>query len=175
MPKEKDIDTASGLRCLSLIAAIGKNRELGLGGKLLWSLPDDMRHFNEVTAGHPVVMGRKTWESLPERFRPLPGRTNIIVTRQEGYGAPGATVVDSLEDARAPAARASGNDEVFIIGGGEIYSAALPFADRLYLTVVDSTTQADTFFPSYEQDFKILSKTTGSGEPLHTFLTLERI
>jgi len=155
---------------LSLIAAIGKNRELGLKGKLLWQLPDDMQRFKEVTTGHPIIMGRKTWESLPERFRPLPGRTNIVVTHQAGYEAPGAVIVDSL-----PAARdAAGSGEVFVIGGGELYREALPFADRLYLTLVGVAAHADTFFPPFEDHFKVISDEVCSGEPPHRFLTLER-
>ena len=159
---------------LSLIAAIGKNRELGKDGQLLWHLPDDMRRFKELTVGHPVIMGRKTWKSLPERFRPLPGRTNIVVTRQVGYEARGATVAGSLEGARAVAAHAPGFDEIFVIGGGELYAAALPYANRLYLTLVDDEADADTFFPPYEQDFKIISDEVGTGDPPHRFLTLER-
>lgn len=158
----------------SLIAAIGKNRELGRSGQLLWHLPDDMRRFKELTTGHPVIMGRKTWESLPEKFRPLPGRTNIVVTRQVGYEAPGAEVASSLDAAHAVAERAPGADEVFVIGGGELYSSALLYANRLYLTLVDAAAEADTFFPPYEQEFKIISNETGSGELPHRFLTLER-
>ncbi|MEK7086535.1 MAG: dihydrofolate reductase [Patescibacteria group bacterium] len=159
---------------LSLIVAIGRERELGMRGELLWRIPEDMKRFKELTVGHPVIMGRKTWKSLPERFRPLPGRTNIVVTRQAGYAAAGAIVADSFENARAAAARAPGADEIFIIGGGELYAVALPYADRLYLTLVDATADADTFFPPYEQDFKIISDELGSGELPHRFLTLVR-
>src|SRR3989344_8265108 len=116
MLKRKDIDTRYEPGLISLIAAIGKNRELGKGGRLLWHIPEDMRRFKALTLGHPVIMGRKTWESLPQMFRPLPGRTNIVVTRQTGYEASGAIVADSLEAARAAAARAPGADEVFVIG-----------------------------------------------------------
>jgi dihydrofolate reductase len=159
---------------LTIIAAIGKNRELGLRGKLLWHIPDDLPRFKSFTIGHPVIMGRKTWESLPEKFRPLPGRTNIVVTRQAGYEAKGAIVADSLETARAAAARAEGAGEIFVIGGGELYVAALPHASRLYLTLVDAVAEADTFFPLYEQEFEITSDEVGTGEPSHRFLTLER-
>ena len=159
---------------VAIIAAIGKNRELGLHGKLLWYIPEDMRRFKEITTGHPVIMGRKTWESLPEKFRPLPGRTNIVVTRQEDYRASGATVVNSLEEARAAAARAEGADEIFVIGGGGIYTAALPYATCLYLTIVDDTAEADTFFPEYEKEFKVISKENGTGFPQHHFQVLER-
>lgn len=174
MIKTPDIDAEQTKVRISIIAAIGKNRELGRNGKLLWSLPDDMRRFKELTSGHPVIMGRKTWESLPERFRPLPGRSNIVVTRQTGYEAPSATVADSFDSARAAAARASGAEEIFVIGGGELYTAALPYANRLYLTLVDDATEADTFFPLYEQDFKTVRNEVGTGEPHHQFLTLER-
>lgn len=159
---------------LSIVAAIGKNRELGLAGNLLWHLPDDMKRFKALTTGHPVIMGRKTWESLPERFRPLPERTNIVVTRQAGYTAGDAIVVDGLSDAFLAAEEAPGADETFVIGGGEIYAAALPYTTRLYLTLVDETAEADTFFPSYEDDFKITTEAIGEGEPPHRFLTLER-
>lgn len=174
MTKGTDIDIGHKSGRLSLIAALGKGRELGKAGKLLWHLPGDMKRFKELTLGHPVIMGRKTWESLPEKFRPLPNRTNIVVTRQTGYEAPGAVVVDSLEAARAAAARAAGADEVFVIGGGELYTAALPFTNRLYLTLVDAAPEADTFFPPYEQAFNIISDEAGTGEPPHRFLTLER-
>lgn len=160
---------------IALIAAVGMHdRALGKNGRLLWRLPDDMRHFKELTTGHPVIMGRKTWESLPQAYRPLPGRTNIVVTRQNGYAASGAVAVASLEEARAAAARAPGANEIFVIGGGELYAAALPYAQRLYLTLVDDTTIADTFFPPYEKEFCITTEKAGSGEPTHRFLTLER-
>ncbi|NCO62164.1 dihydrofolate reductase [Candidatus Kaiserbacteria bacterium] len=157
-----------------IIAAIGKNSELGRGGKLLWHIPDDMRRFKALTTGHPVIMGRKTWESLPKKFRPLPGRTNIVVTRQKNYKAEGAMIINSFEAARAAAARVDGADEVFIIGGGELYREALPYADRLYLTLVNDTAEADIFSPLYEPEFKIILDEADAGEPPHRFLTLER-
>lgn len=159
---------------IAIIAALGRNRELGKDGKLLWHLPDDMRRFKELTMGHPVIMGRKTWESLPEKFRPLPGRTNIVMTRQAGYKATGATVVDGLSDAFLAAQDAPGAEETFVLGGGEIYTAALPYATHLYLTLVDDTPEADVFFPSYEKEFKIISKENDAGEPPHHFHILER-
>jgi dihydrofolate reductase len=159
---------------ISIIAAIGKNRELGYQGELLWQIPADLKRFKELTSGHPVIMGRKTWESLPERYRPLPGRTNIVVTQQGGYSAPGATVVDSLENARAAAARAPGSSEIFIIGGGELYAAALPYATRLYLTLVNASAPADTYFPAYEDQFVLEQSETGAGEPQHRFAYFTR-
>src|SRR3989344_4826566 len=144
---------------IAIIAALGaRTRAIGKNNELLWHIPDDLKRFKQLTFGHPVVMGRKTWESLPERFRPLPERTNIVVTRQTGYEAMGATVADSFEDARTAAARAAGADEIFVIGGGELYREALPFANRLYLTLVDADADADTFFPPYEDIFtKVIS------------------
>jgi len=175
MQKGKDIDTEYETGCISIIAAIGsRDRALGKGGKLLWRLPDDMRRFKALTTGHPVIMGRKTWESLPLKFRPLPGRTNIVVTRQTGYEAAGALIADSLEAARAAAARAPGADEIFVIGGGELYAAALSFADRLYLTLVDDKKEADTFFPPYEPKFNIISEKSGVGKLSYSFQILER-
>lgn len=162
---------------ISIIAALGATtRALGKGGELLWRIPDDLKRFKELTMGHPVIMGRKTWESLPEKSRPLPGRTNIVVTRQAHYTAPGATVVGSLEAARAEAARAAGADEIFVIGGGEIYREALPFVDRLYLTLIDEERDADTFFPEYEKDFiKIISEESRNEDDLsYRWVTLER-
>lgn len=160
---------------ISIIAAIGRNRELGNAGKLLWQLPEDLKRFKEITSGHPVIMGRKTWESLPERFRPLPDRTNVVVTRQSGYKAPGALVADSLEAARATAARAAGSSEIFVIGGGELYALALPHSSRLYLTLVDATAPADTFFPAYKDKFSLISDTPGEGDSPHLFCIFDRI
>ncbi|HVB20188.1 MAG TPA: dihydrofolate reductase [Candidatus Paceibacterota bacterium] len=174
MAKGTDIDTEYEIGRISLIAAVGRNRELGKDGKLLWHIPEDMRRFKKLTTGHPIIMGRKTWESLSQQYRPLPGRTNIVVTRQIKYEAPGATIVNSLEAACVIAARVSGANEIFVIGGGELYIAALAFADRLYLTLVDATAEADTYFPPYEQDFQITSDEVGAGEPVCRFLVLEQ-
>lgn len=138
---------------VSIVVAMGHGRVIGKDNGLLWHLRDDLRHFKQITDGHPVVMGRKTWESLPEKFRPLPGRTNIVVTRDAAYAAPGTIVVSSIEDAIATAKDAPGGEEVMIIGGGEIYRLALPHTDRLYLTVVDDPTPGDATFPEYEGDF----------------------
>ncbi|RTL48088.1 MAG: dihydrofolate reductase [Rhodocyclaceae bacterium] len=129
---------------LTLIAAVAKNGAIGKDNRLLWQLPEDMRHFRETTRGAAVVMGRKTWESLPEKFRPLPGRRNVVVTRQAGYAAPGADLAHSLEDALEKA----GGGTIFIIGGAELYAQALPMAQTLILTEVDLSPEADAWFPS---------------------------
>lgn len=130
---------------LSIIAAIGKNNELGRNNDLIWHFKEDMRFFKETTMGHSVIMGRKTFESLPKA---LPGRRNIVITANRDYTAEGADVVYSLEEAVALA----GEGEAFIIGGGSIYTAALPQCDKLYLTEIEAEyPEADTFFPSFDK------------------------
>lgn len=161
---------------ISLIAAIGaRTRALGKDGDLLYKIPDDLARFRTLTKGHPVIMGRKTWESLPADFRPLPGRANIVVTRQEGYEAPGAAVVASIEEALTVAKRAVGADEIFIIGGGEIYTLGLPHAHRLYLTLVEDDAQGDAFFPEYDMFTTTLQHEVHTEHaPAYSYLTLER-
>ncbi|MBK7900499.1 MAG: dihydrofolate reductase [Azonexus sp.] len=132
-----------------LVAAVARNGIIGRGNDLVWRDPLDMQHFKALTAGGTVVMGRKTWESLPPRFRPLPGRRNLVVSRQPGYLAPGAEVVSSFPAALASAA---GADAVFVIGGGELYALALPYATRLELTEVDIAPEGDARFPEIRGD-----------------------
>lgn len=127
-----------------IIAAVAKNRVIGRDNQLLWHIPEDMAHFKSLTAGHSVLMGRKTWESLPPRFRPLPGRRNIVISRQADYAAPGAEVAGSLD---AGLALAAADACVFVIGGGEIYAQAMTLADRLELTEVDLEPAGDAWFP----------------------------
>ncbi len=127
-----------------IIAAVARNRVIGKDNRLLWNIPEDMAHFKALTAGHTVVMGRKTWESLPPRFRPLPGRRNIVITRQPDYASPGAEVADSLESALKLASTAT---VVFIIGGEQIYRQAMTVADRLEITEVDLDPEGDAWFP----------------------------
>jgi len=142
---------------INIIAAIQKkDRGLGFHNDLLYQLPEDMQRFRDMTRNHVVIMGRKTWESIPEKFRPLPHRENIIITRQNTYKAPGAIVIQSLDEAVAYAKTHFPDKEIFIIGGGEIYAQALPMTDKLYLTLVDGNTPADVFFPAYENTFKII-------------------
>lgn len=130
---------------LSMIVAAGSRGEIGRQGAMIWHLPADLRHFKRITAGSPLIMGRKTWESLPRR--PLPGRLNIIVSRQPEYSAPGALTAGTLEAAVA-LARQHTDGEIFIIGGGEIYRRAYPLASRIYLTAIGAEApDADTFFP----------------------------
>ena len=133
---------------IALIAAVPRNGAIGRDKKLLWVEPVDQRHFRQVTMGCPVIMGRHTWESLPERFRPLPGRRNIVVTRQPAYVAPGAETVGSLDEALSRLAAAP---RVFVIGGGQLYAEALPQADELVLTEIDADLAGDTFFPAWDR------------------------
>lgn len=161
-------------KSVTIIAAIGKDtRALGKNGDLLWHLPEDMKRFKELTTGHTVIMGRKTWESLPEKFRPLPNRTNIVITRDSSYVVTGATIAHSLPEA-IEKARAIEHAEIFIIGGAQIYAEALPLANRLYLTLVDSEVQGDVFFPDYSEFTKELFREEHIGNPSHTFITFER-
>ncbi|MBL0742939.1 dihydrofolate reductase [Chryseolinea lacunae] len=133
---------------ISLIAAMAQNHTIGKNNDLPWRLPDDMKFFMDTTKGHHTIMGRKNYDSIPEKFRPLPNRTNIVVTRQLGFKAPGCLVVHSLEKA-LEIAENNGEREVFMIGGAEIYSASLPLADRLYLTEIHAVIDGDTFFPAF--------------------------
>lgn len=161
---------------VSAIAAIGKNtRVLGKDNDLVFKIPEDLKRFRTLTKGHPVIMGRKTWESLPEVARPLPNRANFVVTRQTSYVAEGATVSPSIEEAIENAKNAEVADEIFIIGGGELYALALPFVDRLYLTLVDDESEGDVYFPEYAEFSKIIEN---EKHPEHTppfeYVTLEK-
>lgn len=161
---------------INIIVAHSRNMAIGKAGALVWRLPDDLKRFKKLTTGHPVIMGRKTWESIPEKFRPLPGRTNFIITRDSSYSAPGATVTTSIEHALASARQAPENEEIFVVGGGEIYKAALPFTDRLYITMVDKEVEGDAFFPEYSNKFsKKISEESGEFEGLkYSYLILEK-
>lgn len=130
---------------ISIIAAIGRNNELGKGNDLVWHFKEDMRFFKETTTGNTVVMGRKTFESLPHA---LPNRRNVVITKNADYVAEGAEVVTGIEEAM----KLTENDNVFIIGGGTIYTAFMPYADKLYLTEIDAENKdADVFFPSFDK------------------------
>jgi len=141
---------------LSLIVALAENHVIGRDNKLPWYLPNDLKYFKQVTLGKPVIMGRKTYESIG---KPLPGRSNIIITRQPNYQPPGANdsvkVVASLQAARELAENIcliDGQQEAMIIGGAEIYTLALPLVDRMYLTEVHAEVEGDAFFPSFQRD-----------------------
>ena len=133
-----------------LIAAVSDDGYIGKNGKLPWHIPEDLKRFKELTKGHPVIMGRKTWESLP--IKPLPERTNYVITRQAGYVAEGAIVVNSLEEAIKKAGKES--DRLFIIGGGSIYSQAMKLADVLEITEVHRKVEGDVKFPEIGKEWK---------------------
>ena len=132
---------------LSIIVAAAKNNVIGKNNTLIWNLPADMRFFKEKTRGHPVITGRKNYESIPEKYRPLPDRTNIVITRQVDYKAPGAIVMSSVDAAIQYAKQHHSNEEVFIIGGAEIYKQTIPICDRIYLTRIHHSFEGDAFFP----------------------------
>jgi dihydrofolate reductase len=130
---------------VSLVVAMARNRVIGRNGQMPWRLPEDLAYFKRVTMGHPIVMGRKTYESIG---RPLPGRLNIVVSRNAAFDAPGCRVVPSMEEAY----RAAGDaDEVSVIGGTSIFDAALPRADVIHLTEVDAEVPGDTWFPAFDR------------------------
>lgn len=131
---------------LYLIAAIASNGVIGRDGGMPWRLPEDLKHFKRLTVGHPVIMGRRTWESLGRKA--LPERENIVVTRSKGFEAPGAAVANSLEAALALCA---GEALAFVIGGGELYKAALPLAAGLVLTEIHKAYEGDARFPQYDR------------------------
>ena len=120
---------------------------IGVRNTIPWRVPEDFARFRSTTAGHPVVMGRLTWESLPPRFRPLPGRTNIVITGQPGWSSDGAVPADSLDSALEAARTAPGSEEIWVIGGGQVYAAALPLADRCVVTEIDLELEGDAFGP----------------------------
>jgi dihydrofolate reductase len=133
---------------LSLIAAVARHGAIGKNNALLWHEPEDQKHFRLVTLGCPVLMGRKTWDSLPPRFKPLPGRRNIVVTRDANWRADGAEAAGSLDAALAMTAKAP---KVFVIGGANLYAHALPLANELMLTEIDAEFDADTYFPRWDR------------------------
>lgn len=157
---------------ISAIAVIGKNtRAIGIKNKLLWNMPEDLARFKNITWGHPVIMGRKTFESIG---RPLPGRLNIIVSRNPGLRAEGCLIANSIEDA-IKTARENDESEIFIIGGGEIYKKALPYTHKLYLTLVEDDARGDTFFPEFSEFKKVIHKKENpSHQPPYIFVEIER-
>lgn len=158
-------------RMISIIAAIAENRALGKDNKLLWHIPEDLKRFKRLTAGHPVIMGRKTFESLG---RPLPNRVNIVITSNPQYRADGCMIADSLDEA-VKKAKETAEGEIFIIGGGQIYKQAISISDKLYLTIVKGDYDADVFFPDYSDFKKVTFKQeSSSNEHIYTFIDLER-
>lgn len=141
---------------IGLIWAEARGGVIGAGGGMPWHVPEDLEHFKQLTGGAPVVMGRTTWESLPERFRPLPGRRNIVVTRQAGWSDEGAEVAGSVDEALELAASdASAADTVWVIGGAEVFAAVMDRADRLEVTELDLAVEGDTFGPAVDGSWQV--------------------
>lgn len=157
---------------ISIVAAISeKRRALGSKNGLLWKIEGDLPRFKALTTGHPIIMGRKTYESIG---RPLPNRTNIVITRNPDFKPEGVLVVSSLEEALG-VAKEKDSSEIFVIGGGEIYKQALPFVDRLYLTIVYDEPEADTFFPDYSPFKKEIKKEDHlDSNPPFSYVILEK-
>jgi dihydrofolate reductase len=164
---------------ISIVVAVGSKNEIGANGELLWRLPKDMQYFKEITYGHHVLMGRKTYESIPPKFRPLSGRVNIVVTRDLSKIFEGCKVVSSVEEG-IKFAKDSEAEELMIIGGGEIYKSTFEKTDKVYLTQVEATfPNADVFFPEIKkEDWKIISNEKHIADEKHKFdfefLVLER-
>ena len=156
---------------ISMIVAMAVNRVIGRGGDIPWKIPGEQKLFKKITVGHCIVMGRKTYESIRQ---PLPQRTNIVITRQEDYNAPGCIVVGSLQGAME--ACPADEREVFICGGGQLYREAMPQANRLYLSVLPQIVDGDTYFPEFPvDDFSLTSAETIVGPQPYHFLIYDRI
>ena len=165
---------------VSLIVAVAENGVIGKDNNLIWHLPKDMRFFKETTLGHHVIMGRKNFESIPHKYRPLVSRTNIVITRQSEYKAEGSIVVDSIE-AALNIAKESGDTEPFIIGGGQIYKLALEanLVDKIYLTKINYSYDGDAFFPELGNNWKEIERIDCKSDEKHaheySFLTFKKI
>jgi len=157
---------------ISMIVATTKNRAIGRNNALLWDIPEDLAHFKKITSGHPVIMGERTFLSIG---RPLPNRTNIVLTMNPDFQADGCLVAHSLAEAFEIGAK-NDDREIFVIGGGMVYKSALPFVDKLYITLVEGEYEADVYFPEYEKEFtKILSEDNcDNGKNKFKFLELTR-
>lgn len=153
---------------ISLIAAMAENRVIGRGAEIPWDLPADRKHFQECTWGHPIVMGRKTFETLGG---PLPGRLNIILTRDRTYRAEGCRVVHGRDEVLVAAGDAA---ELFVCGGGEVYREFLPLAERIYLTVLHQELEGDVLFPEIPGDFVVVSRKTVADPLPHSFLVYQK-
>ena len=165
---------------VSLIVAVSENKVIGKDNDLVWHLPNDMKLFSNTTKGHFVIMGRKNYESIPHKYRPLPSRTNVIVTRQDDYKAKGCLVVNSVEKAIEIAQKA-GDKEPFVIGGGQIYKHAIEnnLVDRIYLTRVHTEIDGDTYFDDLDDSWKLVHTDLHPSDEKHpfafTFQTFERL
>ena len=141
---------------INIIVATSKNLVIGKDNDLPWRLPTDLKHFKKITEGHWVVMGRKCWLSIPEKFRPLPNRENIVVSRDKEFNAIGASQINDLETLLVSFKNTSKNKDVFIIGGAQIYKQSFDYADTLYLTEIDDEVDGDTFLEGFNKDEWVL-------------------
>ena len=159
---------------ISVIAALSENRVIGRDNRLPWRLSVDLKRFRKLTTGHPIILGRRTFDSIG---KPLPNRTNIVITRQTEWAHPGVQVAHSLGEAIEIARGFEGSDEVFVIGGAEIYLQALPLCGRIYLTVIHSHVEGDAFFPPFGRDeFQEVGRDRGiEGEWEYSFVDLARV
>lgn len=156
---------------LSMIVAVDETRAIGKDNRLLWHIPEDLKRFKELTTGHAVIMGENTYHSIG---RPLPNRTNIVVTLDQALMLPGCLVVHSLDEALS-VAREHEREEIFVMGGASIYRQFLPMIDRLYLTLVSGKHEADTFFPDYSDFTRVMNEEKcDNGEYQFSFLVLEK-
>lgn len=164
---------------ISMVAAVAANGVIGRDNDLPWHLPDDMKFFMNTTRGHYVILGRKNYESLPPKYKPLPHRHNVVVTRQANYDAPGCTIVNTVERALQYALE-NHEPEAMVIGGSEIYKACLPYADRLYITQIQANIEGDVFFPAFDQrEWVEVSRQHHTADERHAysfdFVTFERV
>ena len=157
------------MKNISIIVAVSKNQVIGKDNKLAWNLPDDMSYFSNMTKNHSVIMGRKNWESIPKKFRPLPHRKNIVVTRNNDFKGEGAIIVNSIEKA-IEKSRLSEDEEIFIIGGGEIYKLGFKYVDKLYITEIYSDINGNTYFPKWnKENWKEISRISYPKDEKHEF------
>lgn len=154
---------------ISLVVARSENHAIGVDNKLPWHIPEDLKRFKKITSGHPILMGRKTYDSIGKA---LPNRTNIVITRNGSWSAPGVLRASSIEEALTMGRESPGGEELFVIGGGEIFNLVMPQADRIYLTEVHRQVKGDAFFAFPETEFQESARETLSTEA--TLLVLER-
>jgi len=158
---------AANMTGIGLVWAQTTAGVIGKDGDMPWNLPEDLKHFNKVTSGHPVIMGRKTWESFPDKYRPLPNRTNIVITRQEGWAgtpeAEGAVVVNSMDTALLESQFAPGFEAVWILGGGEIFKQSADLATIAVVTTIDVDAEGDTFAPELDENWTFESAVPTEG------------
>jgi dihydrofolate reductase len=166
-PQTFSDEIAANTAGIGLIWAQTTSGVIGKDGDMPWNLPEDMKHFTKVTSGHPVIMGRKTWLSFPEKYRPLPNRTNIVITRQDGWGetpeAEGAVVVKSMDDALLESQFAPGFEAVWILGGGEIFEQSTDLANVAVVTTIDVEADGDTYAPELDDAWEPGASVPGEG------------